>query len=87
MADGFEFTGDQAQRAMLEGLTSRIRDELRKRIMQRIEPDIEAAVDAGLAAFKATVESYRDPMMMRDTVRVLIERKDGNAAVGQAGKP
>jgi hypothetical protein len=59
---------------MLDGLTSRIRDALRQRILDRIEPDIQAAVDAGLASFKATIESYRDPMHMRDTVRVLIER-------------
>lgn len=61
---------------MLDGLTSRIRDELRKRILENLEPDIQTAVDAGLASFKATIESYRDHMHMRDTVRVLIERRD-----------
>ena len=61
---------------MLDGLTSRIRDELRKRILESLEPDIQTAVDAGLASFKATIEGYRDPMHMRDTVRVLIERRD-----------
>lgn len=71
-----QFTGEDASKAMLEGLTSRIREELRKRIVARLEPDIEEAVDAGLAAFKATIESYRDYGPMRDTVRVLIERKN-----------
>lgn len=70
------FTGEEASQAMLDGLTSRIRDELRKLILERLEPDIQTAVDAGLASLKATIESYRDPMQMRDTVRVLIERRD-----------
>src|SRR6185437_14897313 len=61
-----DFGSEQASKAMLDGLTSRIREELRKRIMERIEPDIEAAVDASLSAFKATIESYRDPVHMRD---------------------
>ena len=71
-----DFTGDTAPAAMIEGLVSSIRSELRRRILERIEPDIEAAVEASLAAFKATIESYRDYANMRDTVRVLIERKD-----------
>ncbi len=69
------FSSDEASKAMLEGLTSHVRSELRKRIMERIEPDIEQAVDAGLASFKAAIETYRDPHNMRDTVRVLIERR------------
>jgi len=70
-----DLTGPTAEKAMIEGLTSCIRNELRKRIMERIEPDINAAVDAGIAAFKTTIESWRDPETMRDVVRVLIERK------------
>lgn len=75
------FTGEEASRAMIDGLTSRIRDELRRIIMARIEPDIQAAIDAGLDSFKATIESYRDPMMMRDTVNVLIERRSPQESV------
>lgn len=66
---------EEASKAMLDGLTSRIRQELRKRILESIEPDVEAAIDASLAAFKASIETWRDPMHMRDTVKVLIERK------------
>jgi hypothetical protein len=71
----FTFTGEDASRAMLEGLTSRIREALRTRILERLEPDIEQAIEAGVASFKATVEGYKDFAHMRETVRVLIERK------------
>ena len=81
------FTGEAASRAMLDGLTSTIRDELRKRILERIEPDIQAAVNAGLESFKVTIESYRENGPMRDTVRVLIERRDLHGRVGKAQEP
>lgn len=71
-----DFTSEEASRAMLNGLTSRIRDALRKRILESIEPDIEAAINAGLESFKATIESYREHENMRGVIRVLIERKD-----------
>ena len=70
------FDSTKASQAMLDGLTTLIRDELRLRIMEKIEPDIDAALDAGLAAFKITIESYREPHNLRDVVRVLIERRD-----------
>jgi hypothetical protein len=75
MASTFSLTGDEASRAMLDGLTSRIRSELRELILKRIEPDIEAAIDASIDALKLTIESYRDPAYLRDTVRVIVERK------------
>ena len=68
-------TSDETSKAMLEGLTDLIRDKLRERIMAKIQPDIDAAVEEALASFKTTIESYREPMYMRDTVRVMIENK------------
>jgi len=44
--------------------------------MSRIQSDIDAAVDAALEAFKATIESYHEAHEFRNTVRVLIERRD-----------
>jgi hypothetical protein len=70
------FTGEEASKAMLEGLTSRIRSELKARILERIEPDVNAAVDAALDGLKTAIESYRDHANMRDVVRIIIERKD-----------
>lgn len=68
-------TSDEASKAMLAGLTELIRDKLRARIMDRIKPDVDAAVDEALAQFKTTIEGYREPHNMRNTVRVLIENK------------
>lgn len=83
----FNFDAEEASKAMLDGLTSRIRNELRKRILERIEPDIEAAVNAGLAAFKTTIETWREPHNMRDTIRVLIERKPSEPSPADRGGP
>jgi actin-related protein len=71
-----QFTGEDASKAMLEGLTSRIRSELKARILERIEPDVNAAVDAALDGFKGAIESYRDYAQMRDVVQIIIERRD-----------
>lgn len=68
-------TSKDASEAMLDGLTSMIREKIRERIMAVIQPDVDAAVDAALDTFKTTIETYRDPMHMRDTVRVLVEKK------------
>jgi hypothetical protein len=66
---------DEASRAMIDGLTGRIRDELRKKILERIEPDLESAIDAAMEAFKLTVATWREPINLRETIKVLIERK------------
>lgn len=75
------FTGEEAAKAMLDGLTSRIRTELKARILERIDPDVNAAVDAALDGFKTAIESYRDYAHMQDVVRVIIERRDATSSV------
>jgi hypothetical protein len=69
-------TGDEASKAMLQGLTALIRTKLRERILESIEADIEAAIDGALQSFEASIHSFRDHGDMRDTIHVLIERKD-----------
>lgn len=69
-------SSDDVHAAMLRGLQDSIRSELRRRILESIEPDITSAIDAALDGFKASIESYRDPIKMQDTIRVLIERRD-----------
>lgn len=61
---------------MLRALVDRIRNNLKERILERIQPDIEAAIDSSLEAFKVSLQSLHDTEYQRDTVRILIERKD-----------
>jgi hypothetical protein len=65
----------QVQEAMLSGLTGMVRKRLRERILEQLEPDLEAAIDAAMDAFKATIETWRNPAELRDTIHVLVERK------------
>lgn len=68
-------TAEEASKAMLDGLTSHIRSALKDRIMARLQPDIDAAIDAGMETFKAAIQSYHEAHNMRDTIRVLIEKR------------
>jgi hypothetical protein len=74
------FTGEEASKAMLDGLISRVREGLRQRILESIEPDITAAVDAGVESLKVAIQSYRDYAGARDVVHILIERRDTDIA-------
>jgi hypothetical protein len=67
---------DAVSEAMIDGLMSRIRSELRARILERIEPDIASAVDVAAEKFLIAVKAYHEPHEMMTTVRVLIDRRD-----------
>lgn len=73
MAGYLPLTSDEMTAAILDGLMGRIRASLRDRIMERIQPYIDVAVEAGCKTFRAAAESYYDPMDMRQVVKVLIE--------------
>lgn len=73
MATQIDLTSDQAAQAMLDGLMTVIKASLRERIMERIRPDIDAAVEAGCSALQVAVQGWQDPVMMRAVVKVLIE--------------
>lgn len=73
MAGYLPLTSDEIHAAMLDGLMGRIRASPRERIMERMQPDIDAAVEAGCETFRAAVASYHDPMEGRQVVKVLIE--------------
>lgn len=68
-------TADQAVEAMLDGLTSRIRAALREIIMERLAPDVDAAVEAGVASLKMAIEAHTDQYHMNNVVNILIIKK------------
>jgi len=70
------FDSDTAAQVMLDGLTKRIREELRTRIMACIEPDIQSAINASLEAFEIAIKTYRTPEHLGDVIRVIIDRRD-----------
>ena len=70
------FTNEKMSTAMLEGLLGCIRSELRERILERIEPDIKAAVDAAVETFKINIHQYHELEYGRDMIKLMIERKD-----------
>jgi hypothetical protein len=73
MSSRFDLPAEDVSEAMLRGLTDHVRAALRKRIMDRIEPDVDAAVEAGLATFEAAIQAHCDPMQMRDTIQVILK--------------
>jgi hypothetical protein len=57
---------------LARALEKHIADNLRARIMERVKPDIDAAVAAALAEFKTSIETYKDNVMGREVFSVLI---------------
>jgi hypothetical protein len=70
-----QFTTADASQAMLQGLLDRIRADLKVRILERIEPDIEAALDSAIAAFKVSINRKLDASDAIEVIKVLIERR------------
>lgn len=64
---------------MLDGLTSLIRANLREAIMERIEPDIRAAIDTAMDTFKVRIEASEDAVRGHPVVNVLIDRVNRKA--------
>lgn len=69
-------TPEDLAEAMARGLEDRIREHLKARILERIEPDIQAALDSAIEAFKLDVTAWHDMANMRDVVKVIVERRD-----------
>lgn len=73
---------------MLKGLEEGIRSRLRERILERIKPDIDAAINETMEALKATIQTYREPLHLRDTIRVILEdRRTESASVKETDEP
>ncbi len=69
------FTSEMATKAMLDGLTDRIRSDLKARILEKIEPDINAAVEASIESLKLAIESHRDYTHMQDVIKFIVEKR------------
>jgi len=59
--------------AMLDGLLSHIRDNLRSKIMERVQPDMDAAVEAAISELKVRILSHQDYMGAHPVISVLID--------------
>jgi hypothetical protein len=65
----------EVAKAMLRGLESHFREKIKERILAVIQPDIDAAVEEALQAFKTTIEAQSDPYRMQSVLRVVLEDK------------
>lgn len=73
MASIPRLTAAELAEAMRDAALDRIRVALHARIMEKIEPDIQASIDAMMETFElkaATWKSFADPSM---TIKFLIE--------------
>ena len=73
----YPFSSEAMANAMATGLDNHIREALRKRILEFIQPDIDAAVEAGLKTFEAAVRAHRDMANNRDVLEILIRNMGG----------
>lgn len=75
MATSPVFIADTMLEAMRNGLMDHIRGELRKRIIETINPDIDAAIDAACVTFSSRIEANYDAATRGDLLKIIIEKK------------
>ncbi len=74
-----EFTTETMNKAMYDGIMSLIKEKLRARILEAMEPDIKSSIDAACETFKVNVQSYLNNSMdcgVHPVVQMLIEHKN-----------
>lgn len=76
---------DEQAKIALDGLLDLIRTKLRERILEKIEPDIQVAINESLEAFRLSTTSYKDFGMGRDVLHLIVERKDKDDRRTDAG--
>ena len=60
MAMGLKITPEELDKAALEGMMNCIREQIKAKIMEIVQPDIDAAVDAACKQFEVKVMAYKD---------------------------
>lgn len=71
----FQPSPDDIAQAMLDGITSRVRSELKRRIMESIEPDLNAALDAAIESLKVEIRTHYEVALNRQVVEILVRRE------------
>jgi hypothetical protein len=69
---------DDIAKVMADAMFERIRDNLRAQILEKIEPDIQASIDAVMETFKARVAVWKDYAQDELVVKFLIEDRREN---------
>jgi hypothetical protein len=59
-------------KVMHKAFDAHIRDKLRQRVLEAIEPELNAAIDDAMKAFEVTVSKFRDATMDQTTLRVIL---------------
>lgn len=75
MAFLYDFTSDGVTQAMLDGLYRMIRKNMRERILEAIQPEIDQAIEAACETFEASVHAMVSPSRMETVIKVIIEDK------------
>ena len=68
-------TPEQVAQLMIEGFTDRVKAQLKKEILDKLMPDVDAAVDLAFAGFKVAVEQHKDMVNIASVVRVILEKR------------
>lgn len=68
-----DFTSEQAHQAMIDGLLSAIRDKVRARILELIQPAIDDAVESSVKALEFGVNSYKSADAYGGVIQVILK--------------
>ena len=68
-------TDDALAREFVARFTDRVALGLREKILERLQPDIDAAVQAGLASMRGEIEAYADHVRQRVVFKAIINNE------------
>ena len=56
-------------------LVETIRQNLKRQVLEALEPDVEAAADEAVAALKLTVKSMEDFLTSTQMIKIILEKR------------